>query len=341
MVSAIVIMSIGLFSLSAAVLTLGGAVKELKKDRDLVYGSYSFYTAESAAKEGLHQFLENPPYSGGETPLLNNSSESKVAIDCSENWPECKVIGTAQNNDYFREVVYLINTFPESLAFSYAVYSQADLLFNGTPIVNGDIYAVDEIEFNGTADINGDAYSPTSIGEKENIKGTAFSFYDTIDPPNINPYSYKDEAVTLTTAEEVTDYLEKPEEVNEVVFVEGPAKIHLENTTLNGCLLVMGDLTLNSANFTASDKHPAIYVGGDLNIKGNTIIEGVVYVEGETSINGVNTIEGSLISKGDVSFGGTDEATIGHNDDFTENWEDLIGLEPSSQDPIIIEWSEN
>ncbi|TSD02493.1 MAG: hypothetical protein Athens071424_15 [Parcubacteria group bacterium Athens0714_24] len=349
-ISLITILTVGLFSLSAVIISEMGALKELAKNRNNMMGEKSFYAAETATREGAYQYLNNTSYSGGALLSINNVLDSSnIVDDDSLPWPYVEIIGAAENETNHREVIHKITVFPEGQAFSYAVYSQNSISFGGNATVNGDIFANNNINFNGqSATINGNAFSINEIDDTDNINGEAVLVKSVISAPQIDTQSYKDVAVFaetfFTSSSDAENYINNNTRTA-VVFVEdsNETKIHGTNTKLSGSLVVSGDLEISGGTYTATDNYAAIIVGGNLKISGGAIINGIVYVSGSTAFGGGNNvINGSLLSTNGASIADiTGSTVINFDPDNIGAWQDLEGLiTTSTQDPEIVDWLE-
>jgi hypothetical protein len=76
------------------------------------------------------------------------------------------------------------------------------------------------------------------------------------------------------------------------------------NAGNNQNIYVNGDLTLNNGTLGSPDKPVAIFVDGNLVLKGNVIIWGEVYAQSADFSVGTNKILGSLVSEGAVNMKG-------------------------------------
>ncbi len=348
-----VIFSIGLLALSMALATALSVITELKKNRNVVFGDRSFLAAESAAREGVYQYINDTSYLAGplnDAQLLNNSSDGSIYIDDDPlNWPYVEVKGSAENKSTYRNVAYTLNIFPEGLAFDHAVYSENNLSFGGNATVNGSIFAENNIDFIGSsAEINGNAYSPNPIPDTDNINGDAHPGSSSIPPPQIDPIPYRIEAINNSTffinTEDAEDCLNNKIQTA-VVYVESTEKTKIQgnNTNLTGSLVTEGNLDITGGTFTATDDHLAIFVQGNLKIAGGATVYGIVYVTGTTSFGGgTNTINGSLISVGGTNICDiTGNTTVNFDPIVMENWEDIEGLDTvSAGPPQITGWHE-
>jgi len=357
-ISLVVVFGVGFLALSTAVVVTTTSLIELTKNKNTVFGNKSFYTAEAAAREGAYQYKKNPSLDiqddtsvFGSDGLLNYSVSQAVTIKPTI-WPYGEVIGVANNNITNRRVILTTTVFAEGEAFDYAAYSQNKINLGGNATINGSIFANNELIFTGnSAEVNGEAYSTETITDTDNINGQSFSNVDSILPPTIGITDYEDAAsdagTLFTETSDAENYL-KNQTRTAVVFVDntGTTKIQGNSTWLEGSLVVMGDLNIQGGTFTATGNYVAVYVEGNFSISGGTTINGIVYVKGSTSFgSGNNTINGSLLSAGETTTTDlTGSTTINYDYEHLytpENWQDLLGLNMTSQeDPKITNWRE-
>jgi hypothetical protein len=352
-ISLAVVLSVGFFALSMALVNSLGALTELTKNRNTGFGENAFYNAEAAAREGAYQYIKNyingnnEPYNPENyDKIINNNSSAK--IDIIENWPLAEIVGMAHNQYTLRKVAYIVNVFPEGLAFDHAVFSKNNLNFSGDSFVEGNIFAENKISFNGVnAEIDGDAFSTGEIEPTSNIKGSINSFSGSIPYPQIDLDSYIEAASNSGTffdsSKDAEKYLKG--EQSGVIFIDQTTKKTSlqDQTSLTGSLVVKNNLDLTGGKYVASDNYLAIIVFGDLKVAGGAEIHGVVYVFGSTSFGaGGAKIYGSLISIGEINDTElTGTAKIFYDQELTNNWQEIQGLNTvSSVDPIITNWKE-
>src|SRR3989344_7508775 len=153
------VMGIGVFALGVSLVASSGAASELASNINLSSGDQAFYSAESGVYEGALQYKNDPDnYTGGTPQLLNNTVSGNIEATPLD-WPYVKIRSLASGNATDRTVARIFTSFPEGLAFDYAVYAEHQLDIGGNAEINGDIFANDGIDFTGnSAEINGDAY---------------------------------------------------------------------------------------------------------------------------------------------------------------------------------------
>jgi hypothetical protein len=344
-ITLIVILSVGLLAVSAALTIALNSFAGLFDNRNVKFGDFAFYTSEAAAREGALQFIAGQSISN-----LSELNDSSSDISVTElDWPYYEIKGSADNIFNSRSNVFTVTTFAEGLAFNYAVFSKTDLKFAGDAEVEGNVFANDGFSFNSPNKtyVYGDAFSPEEIdGTDNNISGDEHEGTEEISPPSIDIDNLKASAdVIFDDAGDAKTYINGQTITNEIVVVEDAdgATIGNSHTNFTGCLIVLGDLHLSGGYFNQmpSDNYPAIIVEGNLIIGGGTDIKGVVYVTGDTSFGtGGGTIDGSLISAGDVTtaaINGT--AKIYYNEEYASIWQEMPGwLEPTQENPRIIDW---
>ncbi|MBI4114398.1 MAG: hypothetical protein HY445_00980 [Candidatus Niyogibacteria bacterium] len=350
-ISLITILAVGLFALGTVLTISAGTLSETVKNKNMTSGSQSFYTAESAMREGAYQVIEevkefggDPTYAGEDYFALNSTSNSDVTV--LYDWPYAIMRGEATGGNVNRAVIHTITVFPEGLAFDYAMYAQHKLNFGGNSTVNGNIFANDGIDFTGnSAEINGDAFSSEEFTDTDNINGEAISGVDPIPSPELDTDDYYDAATHIFADDNDAETFLNNKTNTARVFIEdlGEIKIQGNNTILNGFLATLGDLDITGGVINADENFAAIVVLGNLKISGGTIINGVVYVKGNTTFGaGTNVINGSLISAGDVSVTAvTGNATINYDPNIASAFPNLAGLNTTStEDPKILGWTE-
>ena len=340
-------LGVGTLALGATLTVALGILGEFTKRRNTVSGDQVFYTGEAAVSEGAYRFLTASSYLATTGQTLNNTATSSIVVEPLA-WPYVRARGKASNEHANRAVARIITSFPEGLAFNYAVYAQNNLDFKGNATINGDIYSTTEIDFTGaSAEVNGNAFSPGSI-ETDNVNGISVTGVDVIEPPKIFIEPYRDMAMAagthFTSTPLAKSFLSDNTTYNVVVVLEDAPELKLQNSTSStGSIITLHDLELTGGTFTATGGRPVIIVYGNLKIAGNTTINGIVYVEGTTAFgSGTNTINGSLISAGGASVDVTGNATINFDPQYIAHWDELPGLDTSTtSDPEIILWEES
>lgn len=98
------------------------------------------------------------------------------------------------------------------------------------------------------------------------------------------------------------------------------------NAGNNQLIYVPGDLTFNNGELGSPTKPVILFVDGNLQLKGNVVIWGVVYTKSTDFSVGTNKIMGSLISEGAVNMKGN--ASVYYNADLRPN--------PTTIDPATL-----
>jgi cytoskeletal protein CcmA (bactofilin family) len=347
-VSIVAIFSIGLISFSLALALANNTLAATGKNKNFSATNQSFYTAESSAKEGLYQFINEESYTGD-----TYSSENRISTSYNEAeffGTHATIVGVAENKTH-REIKQELIVFPEGFAFSYAIYAQNDLSLGGSSQVSGNIFANGDICVSGSSVIDGEAAASGGIStvppcdDDSILEGTEGSA-EPIPPPDIDPGEYESAAQDGGTYFNNSNNGEGFVNGNTntaVVFIDAPTetKIQGDTTHLTGSLVSTGDLSIKGGTFIASDDYATIVVYGDLTIAGGATIEGVVYVVGATSFGaGSNSITGSLISVSGVVTDVTGNTTITYDPELAEGWQDITGLNTTSSEPPKIIWTE-
>lgn len=353
-ISLVTILVIGFLGLGMILAIASLSLVGLNKNFDIKSGNQTFYTAESAVKEGIRQYqlqgdaIINNDYN---FPLDVNGINSGSIFYRIENspmgWQYRKAIGWANNDisstrPFFRQVeaTFLLN--PSFAAFSHAVYSENDLTIQGNATIIGDVYSGGNIDCGGSFDIQGEASSPLPIdndcnGNTDSIKEGV----DIIPSPDIDIDFYKNEATTNGTdfydATDGKNYLNNQTRSGIVYIEDASTETDIQNANLTGSLAVKGNLRIRGGTvITGVNNNAAVIVEGNLRITGDTTINGLIYVSGATSFSGGNNfINGSLIS-----IGGTQTSITGS---VTIDYQELIGPPGGVSNPLepkITSWSE-
>jgi len=338
-----VIFVIGFFGLGLVLTVATAALLGITKNYNTNSGNQTFYTAETAVREGIYQYLADNSYSTGNfSQTINNISTSSIPISVTSSWPYVIITGEAENNITHREVGYILNVFPEGLAFDYAVYSENTLDLGGSVDVEGNIFANGTTSISGSATIDGDAFSAATVTTtgSGDVTGNESSFVDPIPPPQIDLEEYRSIATfEATSSPDAQGYLNGNTITGEIIFVDATTtETDIQTTNLTGSLAVKGDLRLRGGTvITATDNYAAVVVNGDLRITGNTTINGVVYVSGNTTFSGGNNfINGSLIS-----VDGVDTELLGSVDIQFSTSTLLFGISTTTTStPKITSWQE-
>jgi len=306
-ISLIFLLVVGFFVLGLATTTTTRTILEIKKNRNALSGDQSFYTAEAGVEEGLYQYLATPSYSGGNLPFLNNISADSISV-IANDWPNVKIKASAGNNLTNREIAYIINAFPEAIAFNYVIFSEGNISLDGSAIINGDVLA------------NSNIPAPKIDNDVAGADGISF-----------------------TAAGTAQTYLQNKNQSG-IVFIKdvGLTSIQGASTNLQGSLVTKGSLKLSGGTYTATNNYSALVVERNLTIDGGVTINGIIYVIGSISITGSNTINGTIISANGASIDIVGNTTVNFNPAAVTNWRDLKGLvKTSALAPEIISWSEN
>lgn len=354
-ISLAVIFGVGFFALATALTLTTGIIVELIKDRNIVSGDRSFYTAETASREGVYQYIENDSASGNLPLTVNNIPPSSISFSISPSprgWAYREAEGDAGNNLTNRKIRNTLLLFPAGATFDYAVYSESNLTIKGgnNNVIIGDIFSNTGIGCDGNPDIQGNAYSAGPTGSIDDCEDNADSINEDIKiipSPEIDLTLYQNAAQNnplgstyFTDADDGENYLNNQTHTfpYEVIFVDDNInEINIQNANLTGSLVVKGNLQLSGGTtINASDDYAAIIVEGNLRITGDTTIYGLVYVTETTNFSGGNnSIYGSLIS-----VGGTETDIAGS---VTIDYEALSGPPGGIvilEDPKIINWWE-
>jgi len=344
-----VVFIIGFLGLGMLVTITIFALAGIKQNRNTYIGNQTFYAAESAAKEGIYQFIENGFEDADNFSVsVNDISETEISFEVGPSlmgWAYKDVEGRARNTNYrddnYRKLKGALLLFPSAAAFDYAIYSEDNLSITGSAHITGDIFSNGITTCGGGTGciIEGNVYS-NGDDPDDTCNSHASSTEENVDivpPPTIDPYYYGGIAdCTSTLADVENDCLSIL--TTGVVFVDDPgASEVLNNVDLVGNLTIIGDdITLNGgAVITASNDYAALVVDGNLKILGGATITGIVYVSGNTTFGGGDTqIFGSLISKeGVIDLGGNVTIT------YQGSTGPPGGIDDSG-DPQIISWQE-
>lgn len=317
-----VIFVVGFFGLGLALTIATIALVGLNKNYNTTSGNQTFYTAESAAREGAYQLvIKNASYPGGNFQKINNATGT-ISIATS-TW-NATVTAVALNNLTNRTIIYQINYFPAWQAFSKTLYSGDSIAF---PSDKSMKYMV------------GETYAQNNISDIDKIKYATSSFSTSSTEYIPMPIINRDDLVASAdyasdTSPALETYIENNCNIfsNTIIFASGtaPLTLQLPCTLEVKALIVEGDFNL-------------IGIGGDV-----SEIKGLVYVEGTTiiNVNGANKkpITGSLISLGSIIIdkGGTgNDSGIYYDEDIASTWKDLLGpTTPSGPTFSIVNWQE-
>ena len=329
--SLVVIFVVGFFGLGVALTIATIALVGLNKNYNTNSGNQTFYTAETAVKEGAYRYIENydpvlgfSTYTGGIPPLINNATDTLSEIEIIEPypvWPYVGIKGTAGNGTTYREITYTLTEFPEGLAFDYAIFSESDISLGGNASTSWKIFSNGTTSINSdSVTMNGDVISAGNItagshGEHWNtINGATTTNAEPIPAPQINLDfdEYKTAAennpaepggTVFENIHNLEHYLQNNTRTG-VIFASttNPLGLSSNSAVLNGSIATLGDLTLTNGSFFSNGDYEAVVVAGDFNISGNAIIEGNVYVEGDFEATG-GKIKGIIYVKGKTTFG--------------------------------------
>lgn len=365
MVSLVAILIIGLFAMSAATLNLLGALKENTKNHNSIKSAQAFFTAESAAREGVYEFRNSasfnagdPYYNGGNYSLLNYTSNAVMAVENFAGWPTggdrfADLVGTADNSTSTRKIVYSVNLYPEGDSFDHAIYADDELDISGSANITGNVFANNDIDLGGNAVVDGNVVSTNDVditGSAEITNGEAVPAGTEIPAPSIDLAPYKTIALAAGTFYDDKDIAEDQVKnnllpYNSTVYVDDIANrqtsIASSGTNFTGTLVVDGDLKISGGTYRAVND-AAIIVNGDLELAGGAQIYGIVYVTGITTMTGTASgtkIQGSLISLGEVDLNGN--SSVEYDAAYVSVWSNIIGLDHiSAEKPRITFWEE-
>jgi cytoskeletal protein CcmA (bactofilin family) len=348
------VFGLGILGLGIAASTLLFATSSVSNNSIAGSGVRSLITADSASREGVYRALDSYDpdaktvgFASASIPLLNDTDSANVGLTGA--WPVYELQSTSTNPRTTRVVVATLDLFPSAFAFDQAVYTNGNLNFNGNVTIDGSVYATDGINLGGSADINGNAYTPDDIttSGSADVNGDSIDNHDSILPPTVDITPYVVEATadgTYYSDGGVAGAILQNANHSGTYYVADDMSISGNNTDFSGVLVVTGDLSITGGDFTTDSANPlVIYVGGNLNISGNVTINGIVLVEGETTFgNGNPVVNGSLISaNGANKAGGGGNITINYDSSYSEQWQDIIGLETESgTEPRVVNWHE-
>lgn len=346
----LVVLGLGLFGLAIVATVAVGTMAELRKNRNTTSGDQMFYTAHSAADEGVYQFLKSAPTipPSGLAEILNGASSAGTQIEALA-WPYYRIRGNSANPATQRHAVRIITVFSEGEAFKYALFADADLTIGGSAQVNGNIFSNNDIIFplGCKAQVVGDAFAAGDIEKKctkkDLVTGDEKTGLDQIPPIILSSDPYKvraqDNGTYFNNVAAAKAYLNSPS-AGDVVFVDDPATLKLTGTDLDGTLVTMGSLELAGNSSFATTTEVSIFVNGDLDLTGNVDLTGIIYVTGVTTFgNGTYNISGSLISLGGITVSGNTQ--VNFNPAVFVKWPGMPGLPSTSgSPPLPLEWGE-
>ncbi|MFA5830409.1 MAG: hypothetical protein WC878_01110 [Candidatus Paceibacterota bacterium] len=344
-VSLAAVLTIGVFALGLVFNAANGALGEIAKNRNGRLAERTFAAAESENREGVYQFLKSPAsYPEGHHVLpavsMNGADANEITLDV--DWPYVEARGRSDNGKTEHKNLRRITVFPEGAAFDYALYSNGDMDITGNADVTGNIAANENLSIeNAAASVEGNLY----VGENYDPHGNAnvegeVSLETVTPPPSIDTAPYRIEAETsgalFGTPATLENYL-KNRTRHAVVYGDFTNPANIQNTNLTGTLITTGDVKLNGGTFTASPDHAALIVGGNLDLAGGVVINGLVLVNGsEVSGTGNATINGSLLSTSGGPLNVTGSIVVNY---VPYDWMELTGLNTvSSEPPKLLNW---
>lgn len=350
-INLIVIFGVGFFALGSALTISSGILSATHKNHNTVSSHESFYTAESAMREGTYQFLHDDSYISTSYNALNDTSESDITIE--DFGTHIRVVGSADNATH-REVIQNVITFPEGFAFDYAIYAENDLDIAGNADITGPIFGNGEICVSGSADIDGNANAggevstdpPCSIS---GISGETDSDAAGIPPPEVDNAVYLAAAdMIFADADDAEEYLEDNAPTSGIIYITDTAEVKITSgVDHTGIIVTDGNLLISGSTLTSfiesnPDADPLVLiVNGNLRVTGNAVIIGIVYVRGAITFGaGSPTVSGSIISTETIETEVTGSANIVYDPDIASAWQSIEGLETTSSEPLRIVWSE-
>jgi hypothetical protein len=365
-------MTLAMTALSTVTNTMGTHRNELS-------GLRTFVTADSAAREGVYQYLASADsgydYAGtseGEDWVsdedeysINNVLHSGISVDeDTSHWPFIYVVGDAHNTLTERKAQFSIQPSDVSLALKHAIYSQHELNISGGAEVTGSIYSGESIDIGSSAaNIDGNAYAHDTINDPhDSIKEDKDVVENALhtDPPYVDIASYPASpscSYTTTASNEnvnIFPFIEHGCDIVHIVFVDkgsidindtGKGKGKKTDPVFEGVLVVEGEVSFNSNDeyhcLDDCDNPLVVYVAGNLTLTGGTFT-GLVYVTGETTVgHGHPTIYGSLMSIGGVDgISVNGDLEVHYDSDIMGNWANIEGLDLTGNTPSITGWSQ-
>ena len=351
-----IILGIGMFSLGIAMLVVLTTTSALIKNKNLNSGNQSFFTAESAVREGVYQTINSHlAYAGGTQVMLNNSTSDSDIQVFDLGWQEVQVLGTSHSRLTEREISYILNIFPAGAVFDHAVYAQNILKLSGSAdIINGSIFANSDIIINSELGFEEDMdmYIGSTMSDDTHIGDiTLHENVTKLDPPEVNLthyYEIAEEKGTLFS--DITlfnNYLsgggDTPDTItDEIIYIYGVSEIDITDVDFSGTLIVVGNLSISHSTFSQSDllDDPlVIYVTGSLSLGAKVVIEGIIYTEDFDFENSASPIvKGSIIVAGaDSNLALTSNITIIYEEyDLAQ----MNFVETTGGTPTITNWSE-
>ena len=344
-----IILGIGMFSLGIAMLVVSTTTSALVKNKNSNSGNQSFFTAESAVREGVYQTLKSSlAYTGGTQAMLNNSiSDSDIQI-VDLGWPKVQVLGSSHSRLTEREISYVLNIFPAGAVFDHAIYAQNTLKLSGNAnITGGSIFANGDIYLQNTLALVEDIYSGSSIDDNSGQNTVAmYENVTKLNPPEVNLLYYFNNADKIIgNVSDFNDYFDSEESTtieDKIVYIYNISEIEITDVDFSGTLIVVGDLSISHSIFSQSDllDDPlVIYVTGALSLGANAEITGIIYTDGLlVGNNGNPKVTGSIVVTGDTS---NVELTSTIDINYVQNsWENITLDANTSGTPTVTDWSE-
>lgn len=371
-----VVYGLGILSLGIVSLVLSSVVTNLSTHKNESSGLRTLTTADAGAREGVYRLVAFGAESAVGLALNADGVLNTTVSVVDSDWITKEVTGTAENSLTRRSVSYTVIPHPKSGAFSHALYSQNELSVGGNSSITGDVYAGGDMSVNNAAvTIDGHVFTSGEVSIHNNADvNESVEHVHVLTPPLIDKNEYYTIATDITNGFSVLNasdlllaetstydgiyfadaslartYLDNKTRSNKVVYVDDTSntlQLTKNNTDFSGVLVVVGNLEINGGEFSSHENSSnplAVYVGGDLTLKGNTDIHGLVYVGGEMSSatgGGTPYIYGSLIlagSSGNVQSLGN--INIEYNPALKTDWANIAGVDVSGP-PIISVWSE-